>query len=40
MLGRTHSRITEVEEWINELGDRIVETTEAEPNREKWNIKK
>lgn len=34
MLGRTHSRITEVEEWINELEDRIRKVTEAEPNRE------
>ena len=34
------SRITEAEEWINYLEDRMVETTTAEQNIEKKNEKK
>ena len=29
-----HSRITEAEEWINDLEDKIVEITTAEHNKE------
>ena len=32
---RINSRITEAEEWINDLEDRIVEITAAEQNIEK-----
>ena len=35
-----NSRITEAEEWINELEDRMVEITKAEKNREKRRKKK
>ena len=35
-----HSRITEKEEWITELQDRMVEMTETEKNKEKKNEKK
>ena len=35
-----NSRITEAEEWINYLEDRMVETTAAEQNIEKKNEKK
>ena len=35
-----NSRITEAEEWINYLEDRMVETTTAEQNIEKKNEKK
>ena len=34
-LGGTNSRITEVEEWISELEDRMVEITAEEQNRGK-----
>ena len=30
-----HSRITEAEEWINDLEDRMVEITDTEQNIEK-----
>ena len=30
-----HSRITETEEWISDLEDRMVEFTAAEQNKEK-----
>ena len=30
-----HSRVSEVEEWINDLEDRMVEITAAEQNTEK-----
>ena len=30
-----NSRITEAEEWISDLEDKIVDTTTAEENREK-----
>ena len=35
-----HSRITEAEEWINDLEDRMVEITAVEQNREKRMKKK
>ena len=35
-----YSGITEAEEWINELEDRMVEITKAEKNREKRRKKK
>ena len=35
-----HSRITEAEEWINDLEDRTVEITATEQNMEKKNEKK
>ena len=34
-----NSRITEAEEWINDLEDKIVEITTAEQNKEKKNEK-
>ena len=34
-LGGINSRITEAEEWINDLKDKIVEITTAEQNKEK-----
>ena len=34
-LGGINSRITESEEWISELEDRIVEITATEQNKEK-----
>ena len=34
-LEGTNSRITEAEEWINELENRMLEVTEAEENKEK-----
>ena len=34
-LEGTNSRITEAEEWISELEDRMVEITEAEKNKGK-----
>ena len=34
-LGRINSRITETEEWISDLEDRMVEFTAAEQNKEK-----
>ena len=34
-----NSRITEAEEWINDLGDRMVEITAKEQNK-KDNLKK
>ena len=38
-LERINSRITEAEEWINDLGDRMVEITAKEQNK-KDNEKK
>ena len=35
-----HSRITEAEEWINDLEDRMVEITATEQNIKKKNKKK
>ena len=35
-----HSRITEAEEWINDLEDRMVEITATEQNIEKRMKKK
>ena len=35
-----NSRITEAEEWINDLEDRMVEITATEQNTEKKNEKK
>ena len=35
MLFRSNSRITEAEEWISDLEDRMVEFTAAEKNKEK-----
>ena len=35
-----NSRITEAEEWIDDLEDRMVEITAAEQNIEKKNEKK
>ena len=35
-----NSRITDAEEWINYIEDRMVETTAAEQNIEKKNEKK
>ena len=40
ILEGINSRITEAEEWINELEDRMVEITKAEKNREKRRKKK
>ena len=34
-LEGTNSRISEAEEWINELENRMLEVTEAEENKEK-----
>ena len=34
-LERINSRITEIEEWISDLEDKIVEITTAEKNKEK-----
>ena len=34
-----NSRITQAEEWINDLKDKIVEITTAEQNKEKKNEK-
>ena len=34
-LERINSRITEAEEWINDLEDRMVESTATEQNKEK-----
>ena len=34
-----NTRITEAEEWINNLGDKIGEITTAEQNKEKKNKK-
>ena len=39
-LEEINSRITEAEEWINYIEDRMVETTAAEQNIEKKNEKK
>ena len=36
-LEGTNSRISEAEEWINELENRMLEVTEAEENKEKKN---
>ena len=33
VLEETNSRVTEAEEWINELRDRMLEVTEAEKNK-------
>ena len=35
VLEETNSRVTEAEEWINELRDRMLEVTEAEKNKGK-----
>ena len=35
-LERINSRITEAEEWKNDLEDRMVEMTAIEQNIEKW----
>ena len=35
MLEGINSRITEAEEWISELEDRMVEITDVEQNKEK-----
>ena len=35
MLERIHSRITEAEEWINDLKDKMVEISAMEQNKEK-----
>ena len=35
-----NSRITEAEEWISQLEERMVETIAAEENKEKKNEKK
>ena len=35
MLEVTNSRITEAEEWISELKDRMVEITAEEQNKDK-----
>ena len=40
ILEGIHSRITEAEEWINDLEDRMVEITAVEQNREKRMKKK
>ena len=40
ILEGINSRITEAEEWINYLEDRMVEITAAEQNIEKKNEKK
>ena len=34
-LEETNSRVTEEEEWISELEDKMVEMTEAEQNKQK-----
>ena len=34
-LEATNSRITEAEEWISKMEDRIVKITEAEQNKQK-----
>ena len=39
-LERINSRITEAEEWINDLENRMVEITAAEQNIPKKNEKK
>ena len=36
-LEGNNSRITEAEEWISDLEDKILEITTAEQNKEKWN---
>ena len=38
-LEGNNSRITEAEEWINDLEDKIVEITTAEQKKEKKNEK-
>ena len=38
-LEGTNSRITEAEEWINELEDRMMEITDEEQNKGKKNEK-
>ena len=35
-----NTRINEAEEWISELGDRLVDITDAEQNKKKKNEKK
>ena len=39
-LGGINSRITEAEEWINDLENRMVEITATEPNIGKRKTKK
>ena len=40
ILGGIYSRITEAEEWINDLENRMVEITATEPNIGKKITKK